>query len=353
MRHRFGQSDRITVPFRMLSHRFSMIAMLLVSCALLLFGRAEAYVFDDARNKTLEIMTPVMDWMSSPSALFRSWLENFDAYFDVYEKNRILREENSRLMAWKDRALQLEQVAIRYQDLLDVQLEPEITYISGRVVSDSGGPFVHTLIINAGRKQGVAEGQAVVDRRGFIGRVVGTGKAASRILLASDLNSRVPVLVEPSNDRAVMTGDNTSRPNLEFLSDNAEIKAGDRVVTSGAGGMLPPGLPVGITVQTNEGKFRVQPFSEQARVSYVRVLRYDFPGEIAPETEEEAAEEEEALSVDASPPAPAAPQTEPIALPPEPQTPVLPESPPRVATEEPIQVMPLGEPSETVGDDDG
>ncbi len=351
MRHRLGQADRITVPFRMLSHRFSMAVMLIISCALLLFGRAEAYVFDDARTKTVEIMAPVMELFSAPLSLFRNWLGNFDDYFDVYEKNRQLREENNRLLAWKTRALRLEQVAIRYQDLLGVQLEPEITYISGRVVSDSGGPFVHTMIINTGRKQGVTEGQAVVDRQGFIGRVVGTGREASRILLISDLNSRVPVLVESSHDRAVMTGDNTSRPNLEFLSDNAEIKAGDRVVTSGSGGMLPPGLPIGVAVQAGDGKFRVQPFANQARAAYVRVLRYEFPKEIELETDEEVVTK--TLSVELPPQPPALPEPEPS--PAEPQAQPLPptESQPQVTTGEPIQVLPLGEPDEPLGDDDG
>ena len=350
MRHRLGQAERITVPFRILSYRVSMAVMLLISCGLLLFGRAEAYVFDDARTKTVEIMTPVMDWMSTPLVMVRNWLGNFDDYFDIYEKNRLLREENNRLLAWKSRALHLEQVANRYKDLLGVQLEPEISYISGRVVSDSGGPFVHTLIINTGRKQEVAEGQAVVDRHGFIGRVVGTGRNASRILLISDLNSRVPVMVEPSQDRAVMTGDNTSRPQLEFLSDSAEIKAGDRVVTSGAGGMLPPSLPVGVAVQTGNGKFRVQPFSEPARAAYVRVLRYEFPDEIEPKTNDEDAAEVESVDVIPQAPAPApAPQSQAPASPPPPP----PETRPQVPTGSEIQIMPLGAPSDSAGDEDG
>jgi len=340
-----------------------MSVLLILSCALLLFGRAEAYVFDDARTKTMEFVTPLLDWMSTPVTLFRDWLGNFDDYFDVYEKNRLLRAENTRLKAWKTRALQLEQVTARYKDLLDVQLEPDITYISGRVVSDSGGPFVHTLIINTGRKQGVNEGQAVVDSQGFIGRVVGTGAHAARILLISDLNSRVPVMIEPSQARAVMTGDNTSRPKLEFVSDNAALKTGDRVVTSGAGGMLPPALPIGLAVKMDDGNFRVQPFSDQARVSYVRVLQYEFPKEIAPSTDEApAAAPNPAVTPLTTTPPPPAPPVSPAPvqtrnpIPPAPPSSAAPSAPParpQISTGVPVEIRPLAEPDDTGGDEDG
>lgn len=285
MRNRVGQVESIKMPFRMFSHRLSLIIMTAFSIALLLLGRAEAYIFDEARTKVAEAAAPVMELLSSPIAAARGWIGDFEDYLNVYEQNRRLREENSRLLAWKSAALQLEQTAARYEALLNVQLEPGIGYITGRVIADAEGPFVHTFIVNAGTDDGAAEGQAVVDTDGLIGRVVGAGRSASRILLINDLNSRIPVLVETGQYRAVMAGNNTREPLLLYLPEKADVRAGQRVVTSGHGGMFPPGLPVGEVVEGEGGEYRVRPFAEQSRINFVRMLQFEFPKDVTPEAE--------------------------------------------------------------------
>ncbi len=285
MRNRAGQVESIKMPFRMFSHRLSLIIMTAFSIALLLLGRAEAYIFDEARTKVAEAAAPIMELLSSPIAAARGWIGDFEDYFNVYEQNRRLREENSRLLAWKSAALQLEQTTARYEALLNVQLEPGIGYITGRVIADAEGPFVHTFIVNAGTDDGAAKGQAVVDTDGLIGRVVGAARNASRVLLINDLNSRIPVLVEGGQHRAVMAGNNTKEPLLLYLPETADVRVGQRVVTSGHGGMFPPGLPVGEIVEGSEGEYPVRPFAEQSRINFVRMLQFDFPKDATPEAE--------------------------------------------------------------------
>ncbi len=286
MPHRLGQADRITLPFRMFSHRLSMTLMLALSLGLLLFGRAEAYVFDDARAKATEIITPVMDVLSKPLAMLREWAGGFDDYFNVYEENRRLRAENARLREWKTAALRDRQKAARYEALLNVQLDPDITYITGRAIGETGGPYVQTMIVNVGHDAGARVGQAVVDGGGLIGRVVTVGRRSSRVLLISDLNSSIPIVVEPSQYRALMIG-GKAWPSLNYSpdEDQSEIKTGDRVVTSGDGGLFPPGLPVGLVVQTGEDSYSVKPFANPARTDYVRLLKYEFPRTIEPPEE--------------------------------------------------------------------
>jgi len=308
VRERVGQVERITLPFRVFSHRLSLTLFIGLSVALLLLGRAEAYVFDEARTKVAEVTAPIMEILSTPLAIVREWVGDVRDYFNVYEENRRLKEENARLMAWKAAALRMEQTAARYEALLNVQLEPGIGYVTGRVIADSGGPFVNTYIVNAGREDGVAKGQAVVDTEGLIGRVIGTGDKASRVLLITDLNSRVPVLIEPSHYRAVMAGNNSANPRLLYVSDETEINSSEqveidpdqRVVTSGHGGMFPPGLPIGVVVRASDGEYRVQPYSDQGRVDFVRMLQYDFPRDIEPESDPDEAPEEASTENDAS-----------------------------------------------------
>jgi rod shape-determining protein MreC len=274
------QTNRPALPIRDSSGRISLIFMVTLAAALLLLGRAETYVVDRARQVVTDLAAPLLELASRPVSAARRVVESTDQYAYVFDENERLREENARLLAWKEAALKLEAKVSRFEALLNVQVDPSISYVTGRVVGDSGGPFVETIIANVGSQQGVESGQAVIDTDGLIGRIVATGPQASRILLLTDLNSRVPILVEPSQVRAVLAGDNSAWPRLEFMPVVSDARVGDRVVTSGDGGLLPPGLPIGTLVETEDGFLRVQTFADRTRLDMVRVLQYEFPRDI-------------------------------------------------------------------------
>lgn len=269
------------MPIREISHRISLVFMLTLAAALLLLGRAETYVFDRARQVVTDMAAPLLEMASRPVAAARRVVERTDEYAYVFDENERLRAENQRLLSWKDTALKLEAKVARYEALLNVQVDPSINYVSGRVISDNGGPFVDTVIVNVGRLQGAKSGDAVIDTDGVIGRIVSTGEQASRVLLLTDLNSRLPVVVEPGHYKAVLAGDNTDWPRLEYLLATSSVSPGDRVVTSGDGGLIPPGLPIGLVIKTSDGFLRVQSFANRERLDYVRVLKYEFPNEVA------------------------------------------------------------------------
>ncbi|MEP2830552.1 rod shape-determining protein MreC [Parvibaculum sp.] len=302
--------NRSTLPFREFSHRISLVFMLTLAAALLLLGRAETYVFDRARQVVTDLAAPLLEVASRPVAATRRVIERTDEYAYVFDENERLRAENARLLAWKEEAQKLQAKLARYEALLNVQIDPAINYASGRVVSDSGGPFVDTVLVNVGAEKGAKSGQAVVDTDGIIGRLVSTGPKASRVLLLTDLNSRVPVVIEPAHYKAVLAGDNTKWPKLEYLASQSAISPGDRVVTSGDGGLIPPGLPVGLVIQTSSGELRVQTFSDRGRLDFVRVLQYEFPSKVKrqdpPEVLDGPAEGEGAETGEAAPAAPAA-----------------------------------------------
>jgi len=274
------QANKPALPIRDVSGRVSLIFLVTLAAALLLLGRAETYVVDRARQVVTDMAAPLLELASRPVAAARRVVESTDQYAYVFDENERLREENTRLLAWKEAALKLEAKVARFEALLNVQVDPSISYVTGRVVGDSGGPFVETFIVNVGSNQNVESGQAVIDTDGLIGRIVATGANASRILLLTDLNSRVPVSIEPSRVRAVLAGDNSSWPTLEYVPAGAQIELGDRVVTSGHGGLLPPGLPIGIVIQTDDGFLRVQAYSDRSRLDMIRILQYQFPREV-------------------------------------------------------------------------
>jgi rod shape-determining protein MreC len=266
----------------MVTHRTSLFVMMVIACLFLLLDRAEADapVFDRAREAATDAITPVLEIFSGPVAAVREFLAGIQGYLAVHEENARLREENARLLAWQAAAEQLQLTVNRYNALLNVSIDPSLEYSTGRVVADDGGPFQRTLIVNVGGRNGVERGQAAVDEHGLIGRIVGVGNEASRILLVTDINSRVPVFIEPGRHRAILTGDNSDLLRLEYLSNPDEIEGGARVVTTGEGGLIPPGLPVGVVAVNEDGVWRVRSATRFDSIDYVRVLRFSFPREI-------------------------------------------------------------------------
>ena len=152
-----------------------------------------------------------------------------------------------------------------------------MTYVSGRIIGDSGGPFVRAVLLNAGRREGIRPGVAAVTGDGLVGRVVEAGKRSARILLLTDLNSRVPVVVESSRYRAILEGNNTDILKLGFLPNTDNVEIGDRIITSGHGGLFPAGLPVGEVSRVDSDTAVVTPYVQFNRLEFVRILLFDFP----------------------------------------------------------------------------
>jgi rod shape-determining protein MreC len=158
--------------------------------------------------------------------------------------------------------------------LLNFVPEPEASFISARVVADSTGAFAQSLLLNVGSFAGVGKDQLVLTGEGLVGRIIGVSQRASRVLLITDISSKIPVFVGPSRVRAVLAGDNTGRPKLTRIVGGEVIKPGDQVVTSGIAGVFPPGLPVGVVDQVDEARISVSPNVERDRLEYVRVVDY-------------------------------------------------------------------------------
>jgi rod shape-determining protein MreC len=123
---------------------------------------------------------------------------------------------------------------------------------------------------------------AAVSGDGLVGGVVEVGGRHARILLITDLNSQIPVVVERTRDPAVLAGDNTRLPRLVYLPQNAQVLAGDRIVTSGHGGVFPPGLPIGVVTSIDEGAIKVMPYVDWNRLEYIRLLDYGLDGVVKP-----------------------------------------------------------------------
>jgi rod shape-determining protein MreC len=265
---------RLSPARRAMIERITFPLLVLVSAVMIVLGKADQVSIESLRNSVMDVAAPALEMLSRPSTLLDTAVSRARDFVTVYQENARLAEENERLLGWQQAALRLAAENAQLRDLLRVAPEPATSFVTARVIANSGGAYVRSVMVNAGRENGVVRGEAAVTGEGLIGRVSEVGSRAARILLITDLNSRVPVIIESSRQRAVLAGDNSEHPSLRYLEAGAAIRIGDRVVTSGQGGVFPPGLPVGV-VATFDGELaRVEPFVELSRVDYLRLVDY-------------------------------------------------------------------------------
>ncbi len=181
-------------------------------------------------------------------------------------------------MSWQSVAQRLEAENKALRSFFAFRSGPQATFITARVVGDAGSAFVRSMLLNAGGRDGVENGQAVMTSDGLAGRITEVGETSARVLLITDINSRIPVLVERTRDRAVLAGDNSRQPRLTLMPPGMSVEAGDRIVTSGHGGTYPAGLPVGVVASVSEKSVRVEPLVDWTRLEFVRVVDFGIEG---------------------------------------------------------------------------
>ena len=265
---------RIAAPLRSLLQRFAYMGLILAAFGLMLIGKIDAVLVDQVRAEVTNAVAPILSALSRPAATVADTIDNFRSLAEIRQENVKLREENYRLLQWQmaARKLQVENTAL--QSLLGVAKDRKAKYVTARVIAGSNGAFAKTLILNAGKTLGLRPGQAVLTERGFVGRVSAVSSHSARVLLLTDFNSRVPVVIETTRTRAVMAGGSSRRPRLIHLPQGARVSPSERVVTSGHGGLFPPGLPVGVVASVTDGGIDVQLFADYDRIEFVRVADY-------------------------------------------------------------------------------
>lgn len=258
----------------------ALVVALIVGVALLMTDRRETFqeeAYGVTRRVSDQVAAPVTGVLATPVSWIGAGIDGVKGYFFAVSENRRLKAELREAQQWKTVAIALRDTNDRYKALLGLKTEPPIPMVAARTVSDARGPFANSRLANAGREAGVKTGNPVMSEAGLVGRVIGTTNGASRILLLTDIASRTPVMVDRTNARAILTGDGGPNPKLDYLRGKAPVKDGDRILTSGDGGVLPRGLPVGTAVKGLDGRWRVVLASDAAPIDYVRILLFqDF-----------------------------------------------------------------------------
>jgi rod shape-determining protein MreC len=259
----------------------SLAVCAVLAVTLVLLGRVQPTLFDRARAYASDRAAPVLETVREPLGKAGAWLGGLADVFNVYQENLRLKEANTRLRQWQSAALTLEQRLKRYRLLLNAVPDPELGNVTAHVIGRATRPFFNTMILDGGRRQHVKPGEAVVDDRGMIGRIFLAGDHTSWVILLTDLNSRIPVSIEPGNVQAIMAGDNSTAPILEVSGQGVHLRAGQQIVTSGDGALLPAGLSVG-KVFWDGSDFRAGLYADAGHSDDVRVLDLKLPAEQLP-----------------------------------------------------------------------
>jgi rod shape-determining protein MreC len=277
-----GQSEDFSGPLK----RLLLGVLVLCLLGLFLVWRIDSPRVERFRAQVVDRVVPRMDWAMAPVTGALKVLRDFQSYQRMYQQNQDLRRELQQMKAWKEAALQLEQENARLLDLNNVQLDPRLTYVTGVVMADSGSPFRQSVLVNVGARDGIMEGWAAMDGLGLVGRISGLGRRTARVILLTDTSSRIPVTVQPSGQRALLIGDNSPAPLLDFVEIPDQVRPGDRVLTSGDGGVFPAGLVVGQVFVDPGGRMRLRIAADYERLEFLRVLRsfarerIDDPGDL-------------------------------------------------------------------------
>ena len=265
-----GREANIEQPSR---KRWFLIALLVVlGFAILLYSRIDGRVLDRASGWLVDASAPALFVTNAVSRRVESWWVDFEAFLDGQSEVARLRRELEVMRDWRRIAENLEVENASLRALNNVNLPPLQPAVTAQIVAGPQGPFLNSVIVDAGAADGIRDGFPVVDGHGLVGRIVGIGKRASRILLLTDLSSRVPVLILPSGTQAILAGDGSDQPLLVLFADRTNITKGERVLTSGQGDIFAPGLPIGEVVLVDPGEIRISLFAQYNNLSFVRIL---------------------------------------------------------------------------------
>ena len=258
---------------------------------LVIIWRIDSPRVERIRMTIIDSLVPNAEWVMAPVTGLSRLITDFQSYQRLTQENVELRRELQKMTSWQEAAIQLDQENAKLRNLNNVQVDPKLTFVTGVVLADSGSPFRQSVLLNIGARDGIIDGWPAMDGIGLVGRISGVGQETSRVLLLTDTSSRIPVTIQGTGQTAILSGDNTLNPPIDFLENPELVRAGNRVITSGDGGVFPADLLVGQVVLGTDRRLRVRLAADYERLEFLRVLRsqireqvHDIGGLLLPET---------------------------------------------------------------------
>jgi rod shape-determining protein MreC len=263
--------------------RLTLPVMIIASFGLMLIGKVDTVLVERVRITVYDASAPIYAAISGPILVVSKALSEIGGLWGLREENARLRDENERLRRWQSVALTLDAENRRLKAALRWIPDPEASYVTAHVVADAGGTYTKAVLLSVGPNHGLHKGEIALDERGLVGRITEVGTRTARVLLITDMNSHVPVILETSRAHAILAGTNGTLPRLRYWSEGTVPKEGERVVTSAEANAFPANLPVGTVHYNADGVPEVEPDAELRGLDIVRVFDYGLSGLTSPE----------------------------------------------------------------------
>lgn len=275
---------RLSIQVRQALAKLTLPVLFAAAFGLMLLGKADTVLAERARVALGDVLAPLYGLLAGPVAALRDGADDAWQLLSLRADNARLREENDRLRQWQAIALALDTENTALKANLHWMPEPTPSFVTARVVADAGGVYARAVLLAAPPGHGITKGQIALDERGLVGRVTEVGTRSVRVLLITDLNSRIPVILESSRGRAILAGTNGAWPRLQSWTDDAAPVEGERVVTSTEAGAFPAGLPVGTVHYRAPNLPEVEPDARLDRLEIVRIFDYGLRGVLPAES---------------------------------------------------------------------
>ena len=274
---------RLSIPVRQALSRLTLPVLIVAAFGVVLLGKADAVLAERMRMALADALAPIFGLAFAPIATVHTMVSDAQDLLALREDNQRLRDENERLRQWQEVAMALDAENTALKANLNWIPDPAPSYVTARVVADAGGVYARAVLLSTGPNHAIAKGHIALDGRGLVGRVTEVGMRSARVLLITDINSRIPVTLEGSRGRALLVGTNNPRPRLMFWPEGTMPLEGERVVTSAEANAFPAGLPVGLVHYTSSNVPEVEPFARLDRLEVVRIFDYGMSGVQPPE----------------------------------------------------------------------
>ena len=263
---------------KVLLRRVFIFILFLCAFLFILLSKVDSPVVDKANHFVINITGPIMQVVELPSRFIHRIYTYFYDISHIYADNRALRVENKQMMMLQNKVRTLEVENQLLERLLNYVPPQDATFMSAKIIAESGDSFTHTLLVYVG-DEAVKKGQIVLGDESVIGRIDAVSGKYAKVILVTDINSKIPIVVERTRVRGILSGNNTALPQLMFTRSTSDIQEGDVIVTSGVGGMFPSGLPIGFVNSIKNGIIDVETMADISRVEYVRIVDYGLSNE--------------------------------------------------------------------------
>ena len=254
--------------------KFSLLALILLTLTILIFARYDFRFVKFAKTSLNEIAYRSTFIFSAPENFIKTTYTETKNILFVYNKNKTLEEKVKEL----DSKILETNYIISENERLKKTID-DISYLSNeilaKVIVDKQSPFLKSIILNKGSKHGAKLGMAVLDEKYLVGKIVEVNFTTSRVLLLSDLNSKIPVDIMPNGTLSILSGTGLNHGIIQYVRDQELIENDHTVFTSGAGGLFKSGIPVGkIEKNLTDNELKVNFYSDYSQLRYVKLVSF-------------------------------------------------------------------------------